>query len=363
MTGVGVSSFREAHVQVETAEELSRRLRVSLTAACNFSCFFCHNEGQGVRPQASSSLSIADYVDAVQAAVDVGVRKVKLTGGEPLLYRDGRRTVVDLIHELATLRKDGPWFEISMTTNGALLPRLAGDLKAAGLDRVTLSMHAVDEAHFAAYIAKAPSSRFFNPLDALDALAENAFVGTKINTVLFGDQQTGSLSQLAGIARAARDFQVAELRLYTILDADRLIPESKIRRDWLDGLAEEVAGVLMLGDAWGDEVRRFAARDCDPNKVYRETLISESNGLRLAIDAMQPGRYGPAITDEGPYAIRVSADGRIRAFLSRADGLFEVHLPLDDRDELKSIMRRARLSLEQPMKLNAAYALFASPSR
>lgn len=337
-----------ADVSVETASELSRRLRLSLTSTCNFGCFFCHNEGQLLRPQSSSSLSIPDLVSIVEAAVESGVRSVKLTGGEPLLYRDRSLSVVDLVAAIAGLRKLGPWFDLSITTNGTLLPKYAADLRSAGLDRATVSIHALEEAHFAAYIAKRPASRFVNPLDALAALESAGFEHTKINTVVFGDRHTGSLRQLQGIVQVAQRFGVEELRLYTIIDAERVAAGGGLQRDWLDGLAREVADTLGLDEQWIEAVETFAGRQTT-RELRRETIRFNLGALRLAIDAMQPDRYGPEMSDEGPYAIRVAADGSIRAFLHGLTGVFNATLPVGDISAMKQVFGRARQSLLSPV--------------
>lgn len=342
-----------ADVNVETADELSRRLRLSLTSTCNFGCFFCHNEGQQIRPQAPSSLSVSDLVSIVDAAISSGVRSVKLTGGEPLLYRDHGRTVVDLVAQIASLRDHGPWFDISMTTNGTLLPKYASDLREAGLDRATVSIHALDEAHFAAYVARSPASRFFNPMDALAALEAARFERTKINTVVFGDRIAGSIRQLPRIVQVARQFGVEELRLYTIIDADRVVAGGALQRNWLDGLAREVADALAFDEQWIDAVENFAARRAAVPELRRETIRFQVDGMRLAIDAMQPGRYGLELSDEGPYAIRVGADGSIRAFLNGSTGVFNTMLALGDPSALKQDMLRARGSLLTPINENA----------
>ncbi|HEV2448912.1 MAG TPA: GTP 3',8-cyclase MoaA [Thermoplasmata archaeon] len=107
-------------------------LRISLTQRCNLRCVFCHMEGQ---PVAREELSPAQIETVVRAAALAGIRRVKLTGGEPTL-----RT--DLVEIVGRIR---PWVEeLSMTTNGLRLDELARPLKAAGLDRVNVSLPSLD---------------------------------------------------------------------------------------------------------------------------------------------------------------------------------------------------------------------------
>jgi cyclic pyranopterin phosphate synthase len=99
-------------------------------------------------------LPLADYLRIVRVFTTLGIRKVRLTGGEPLL----RRGLVDFVRELAMLRDvDGKPLEIAVTTNGHLLAEMAAPLKQAGLRRVTVSMDAVDDAKFAR-ITRVPRS-------------------------------------------------------------------------------------------------------------------------------------------------------------------------------------------------------------
>lgn len=167
-----------------------RDLRVSLTDRCNFRCGYCmpreiFGPGYAFLPD-ESMLSFDEIDEIVRAAAGLGVRKVRLTGGEPLL----RRGMVDLVSRLA--RIDG--LELAMTTNGVLLPRFASALAAAGLDRVTVSLDALDDETF-----RAASDTKFDVADVLEGIdaAEAAGLGpVKINTV---------------VRRGLNDSQVADL--------------------------------------------------------------------------------------------------------------------------------------------------------
>src|ERR1700751_89415 len=110
-------------------------LRVSVTDRCNYKCVYCRTGNDGAQ---YSELPIADYLRIVRLFVDLGIEKVRLTGGEPLL----RRGLPDLIRELAQLRTavDADPLDLALTTNGPLLGEMAQGLKDAGLSRVTVSM-------------------------------------------------------------------------------------------------------------------------------------------------------------------------------------------------------------------------------
>jgi cyclic pyranopterin phosphate synthase len=124
-------------------------LRISVTDRCNFRCSYCMPKEVFDKTHAflphSELLSFEEITRAARAFVALGVRKLRLTGGEPLL----RKNLERLIEMLAGLRTpDGQPLDITLTTNGSLLARKARALKDAGLQRVTVSLDALDDAVF-----------------------------------------------------------------------------------------------------------------------------------------------------------------------------------------------------------------------
>jgi cyclic pyranopterin phosphate synthase len=122
-------------------------LRISITDRCNYKCVYCRTGNEGAL---YGDLPFADYLRMARLLVGMGITKVRLTGGEPLL----RKGVVDFVRNLAQLRtpngaNGGEPLDIALTTNGHLLADLAQPLKNAGLSRVTVSMDAVDPDRFA----------------------------------------------------------------------------------------------------------------------------------------------------------------------------------------------------------------------
>src|SRR5207244_9582964 len=111
-------------------------LRVSITDRCNYKCVYCRTGNEGAL---YADLPMADYLRMVRVLVSLGIEKVRITGGEPLL----RKGVVDFVCELSQLRTtDGNSLDTAITTNGHLLAALAQPLKDAGLKRVTVRMDA-----------------------------------------------------------------------------------------------------------------------------------------------------------------------------------------------------------------------------
>lgn len=113
-------------------------LRISLTDRCNLRCKYCMPEEGVHKFSHEEMLSLEEVYEITKAFVDLGINKIRFTGGEPLT----RKGIVDLISKVSKLKgvKD-----IAMTTNGILLKEYASDLKAAGLNRVNISLDTLDE--------------------------------------------------------------------------------------------------------------------------------------------------------------------------------------------------------------------------
>ncbi|WP_144903226.1 GTP 3',8-cyclase MoaA [Halobellus captivus] len=151
-------------------------VRVSLTDRCNFDCVYCHNEGLGdtrgpMDPQ-DDEMSADDVVRFLEVVSEFGVRKVKFTGGEPML-RDDLEEIIE--------RTPGS-MEVSLTTNGTFLPGRAEALKEAGLERVNVSQDALDPDAFAE-ITK--SGAYDKVIEGVEAALDAGLDPVKLNMVVF----------------------------------------------------------------------------------------------------------------------------------------------------------------------------------
>jgi len=151
-------------------------LRISVTDRCNYKCVYCRTGNEGAL---YGDLPFADYLRIARVLVGMGIRKIRITGGEPLL----RGGVVAFVRDLAKLRNvDGEPVELALTTNGHLLADLAQPLKEAGLNRVTVSMDAVDPDRFAR-ITRVPNG-YDNVLAGIRAARRAGLWPLKVNCVL-----------------------------------------------------------------------------------------------------------------------------------------------------------------------------------
>ncbi len=151
-----------------------RDLRISLTDHCNLRCTYCMPaEGVPWLPR-NTLLSVTELMRIVEIAVAEGVTEVRLTGGEPLLRPD----IVDVVSAINSIQ-NAP--EISITTNGIMLPRLAQRLADAGLARVNISLDTLDRARFKEMTRR---DRLGDVLDGIEAAKAAGMTPVKINSVL-----------------------------------------------------------------------------------------------------------------------------------------------------------------------------------
>ena len=149
-------------------------LRISVTDRCNFRCIYCMPEEGVLKQSHNTILSLEEIADFVKIAAAQGFKHIRLTGGEPLV----RLGIVDLVRDIA----NEPGIEsVAMTSNGVLLPKMAGELKEAGLSRVNISLDTLDASEFARITRRGNLQDVF---DGIDAALKNGFEPVKLNTVV-----------------------------------------------------------------------------------------------------------------------------------------------------------------------------------
>jgi cyclic pyranopterin phosphate synthase len=215
-TGVAASGLLPGQDRLDVHARPLRDLRISVTDRCNFRCSYCmpkevFDHRHAFLPQ-TSLLSFEEITRLARLFADAGVRKLRLTGGEPLL----RKNIERLVGMLAALRTpQGQPLDLTLTTNGSLLARKAAALKAAGLGRVTVSLDAIDDAVF----------RRMNDVDfavedvlaGIEAAIAAGFAPVKVNMVV---RKGSNDDQIAPLARAlhARFGNAVVLRFIEFMD-------------------------------------------------------------------------------------------------------------------------------------------------
>ena len=263
-------------------------LRLSVTDLCNYRCVYCMPEGGVCKKDHAEILSVEEFVEISAACVALGVTKIRLTGGEPLV----RRGIVELTARLSAL----PGLrELAMTTNGSLLPELALPLKQAGLTRLNLSLDSLDPARFSALTRGGELSRVLRGLEAAEA---TGFAGTKLNVVLLGGRNEDELRPLAELAKT-RPISVRFIELMPIgpaakLPPERFLPAEAVLRALPELQPLDVDGVARRYTApgWAGSVGLISPMSC--------SFCGSCSRLRLTAD----GKLKPCLHSDLELPVR-----------------------------------------------------------
>jgi cyclic pyranopterin phosphate synthase len=273
--------LRDSHNRVITD------LRVSVTDRCNYKCVYCRTGEVGAQ---YAELSTEDYLRLIRNFVALGIEKVRLTGGEPLLRRD----LIEMVRELATWRTPlNQPLDLAITTNGHLLEDLAAPLKTAGLSRITVSMDAVEQTTFER-VTRVPGS-FHAVVRGIRAAQEAGLEPVKVNCVLlrgFNDDQIEGFAHFARredvIVRFIEFMPLEEGRLWT---AEMVVPVREI--------VDRISSVFPL--------RPLAPNT--PGETARRYGFADGNG-EIGIIAPVTQAFCGACS-----RIRLTSDGKVRTCL------------------------------------------------
>ena len=283
-----------------------RDLRISVTDRCNFRCNYCMPkevfDNQYAYLPHAALLSFEEITRLARLFVGHGVRKIRLTGGEPLL----RKNIEGLIEQLAALRTpDGQPLDITLTTNGSLLARKARALAAAGLRRVTVSLDSLDDAVFQKMNDVGFPVR--EVLAGIEAAQAAGLAPIKVNMVV---KRGTNAHEIVPMARHFRGSGIA-LRFIEFMDVgatngwrmDEVLPSADVIRR----LRDEFALVPLAHSARGETAERWGYAGAD-------------------------GRHDPALGEIGvissvtkPFCgdcnrARLSTEGRLYLCLFAANG-------------------------------------------
>jgi GTP 3',8-cyclase len=291
-----------------------RVLRISITDRCNFRCVYCMPE-EGTRwlPK-DHLLAFEEIIDVVKAAIEVhGIRRFKLTGGEPTL----RRGLVDLV---SRLRRIPGIDDLSLTTNGLLLESLAHPLKEAGLDRVTVS---VDSLHPDRFRRITRTGDLATVLRGLDRAEDAGLLPLKINCVTMRGTNDDELADFARLtlyrALTVRFIEYMPLGDAALLDMPSM-PIDRAERGPAGGCGTQDRGENALVPE--SEARARIESELGPVvPVERATEagVGPANVYRL-LRGNPKGRIGFISAMSAPFCstcnrLRLTADGKLRSCL------------------------------------------------
>jgi len=179
-------TLRDAH------NRIIRDLRVSVTDRCNFRCFYCLPHGEPPLARKDTILTYEEIAKACEIFVSLGIEKIRLTGGEPLLRKD----IESLVKSLAKLKPQLK--DLALTTNGHTLPGRAKQLKELGLDRVTISLDSLNDENFKDITGVDKLESVF---EAINAAKDANLEPVKINAVVVRGRNDHELGEFARFAR------------------------------------------------------------------------------------------------------------------------------------------------------------------
>lgn len=278
-------------------------LRISLTDKCNLRCRYCMPE-EGVCKRAHHEMMNEDEtVTAVEVAASLGIRKIRLTGGEPLV----KKNIVSICRRVANV----PGIkEVCLTTNGILLPELAKTLREAGVNRVNLSLDTLDPQKYA-YITRIGKLEQFR--SGLEAALEAGFDKVKINAVLIGGFNDDEIGKLANLTMDypvdMRFIELMPIQDHDEFGASAYVPYFRV----LEKLPEAVP----------------VAKDGGVAKLYRLPGAKGNIGLISPINAHFCSECN---------RLRLTADGKLKPCLHSGD---EYSIKGLDREEMKAVFEQA----------------------
>lgn len=259
-------------------------LRISVTDKCNLRCRYCMPEEGVCKRSHFDMLTEDEIITAVEAAASLGITKLRITGGEPLV----KKNIVSICRRAAAVEGIR---EVCLTTNGLLLPQLAKALKEAGVSRLNLSLDTLDEKKYA-YITRIGKLEDF--LTGLNAALDAGFEKIKINAVLIGGFNDDEIVPLANLTQQYPvDVRFIELMpMYDSGDFDETayVPYTRV----LEALPEAEP----------------VAQDGGVAKLYRLPGAKGNIGLISPVSAHFCGDCN---------RIRLTADGKLKPCLHSAD--------------------------------------------
>lgn len=267
-------------------------IRISITQLCNLRCFYCHQEGEA--RQDITEMTSSEIQRIVKLATSFGIRKVKLTGGEPLLRKD-------IIQIIAKIKATVGVREVSMTTNGILLAGYANRIKEAGLARVNVSLDTLNLDRFREITGE---NLLNDVITGLRSATKAGLSPVKVNMVLLKEVNENEISDMIAFVRAnGLSLQVIE---YETPIEDKIYDRYHVDLDQLESYIKSISNQVM--------VRRMHHRRkyylCGGGEVEIVRPMHNSEFCRYC------------------NRIRVTSNGKLKPCLFRNDNLIDFVGPL-----------------------------------
>ncbi|MGI6072546.1 MAG: GTP 3',8-cyclase MoaA [Lachnospiraceae bacterium] len=282
-------------------------LRLSVTELCNLRCRYCMPEDGVCKKSHDEILTEDEMIMAVEAAAALGITKLRITGGEPLI----KKNILSICSRAARVAGIQ---EVCVTTNAVLLPELAAPLKEAGINRINISLDTLDAKKFA-YITRRGTLE--SAMAGIHAALDAGFDKIKINTVLIGGFNDDEIPQLAGLT-CSMPVDVRFIELMPMYDSGDFGPEAFIKCDTV---------LKALSDTGIEPVKE----DGGVARLYKLPEAKGNIGLISPVSAHFCGDCN---------RLRLTADGKIKPCLHSDD---EFYIKGMNRDEMREEFKKAIL--------------------
>lgn len=258
-----------------------RDLRVSLTDRCNFRCFYCLPHGEPPIAPKEQMLSYEEIEYACDIFVSLGIQKIRLTGGEPMMRRD----IETIIEKLTQLKSCG-LEDLALTTNGYFLPDRAAALKAAGLDRITISLDSLKPDVFKSMTGVDVLDRV---LQGIAAAKETGLDPIKINAVIVRGHNEDEVVDFAAFARE-HDVKMRFIE-FMPLDSGHDWSSADVvsGREIRERINERFPLIAVAGNRGSETSSRFRFADGAPGEIgiiapVTEPFCGACSRIRLTAD-------------------------------------------------------------------------------
>ena len=253
-------------------------LRVSVTDLCNLRCVYCMPPGGSELSRKEEILSLEEILKLIKHGVSLGVNKIRITGGEPLV----RKGIISLVNQIAEIKGID---DIAMTTNGVFLKEFATELKSSGLSRLNISLDTMREDRFAEITRGGNIADVF---DGVEAVLKAGFKGTKMNAVVMRGDNDDEIHDFVRYIME-RDIELRFIELMAsgwkdMVDEDRFMPTSEIM-ERVRGVGELVPDKQRIGGGPATIYRiKGALGSIGFISAVSKPFCSTCNRLRLTSD-------------------------------------------------------------------------------
>ncbi len=294
-------------------------LRISITQRCNLRCDFCHKEGQEIGSCSrgiAEEMTVDEILRIARIAIGLGINRIKLTGGEPLMRKD----LCEIIKGIATIPR---LEDLSMTTNGTMLGFQAKELYKCGLRRVNISLPTLNTETY----SKLTKGKIKNALDGVKAAVDAGLYPVKLNMVLLNGINDDAVPQMMDFA----------LNTGTILQLIELDPVN---------VDPEYFSVYRKSlDAHEKMLRKKATRIETRRRMQNRHIYHLPELIVELVRPIENGEFCAHCT-----RLRVTSDGKLKTCLMRNDNLVDFLMPMHQGasdEELKTLFIHAN-QLREP---------------